>query len=40
MTTLAVAAVGETIGWGARLWAHSSVGVQTELFKMGHADSV
>lgn len=25
MLTLAVAAVGETIGWGARLWAHSSV---------------
>ena len=25
MCTLAIAAMGETIGWGARLWAHSSV---------------
>lgn len=25
MFTVAVAGVGETIGWGARLWAHSSV---------------
>lgn len=26
MITLAVAGMGETIGWAARLWAHSSVG--------------
>jgi hypothetical protein len=25
MFTVALAGVGETIGWGARLWAHSSV---------------
>lgn len=25
MVTLAIAAVGESIGWGGRLWSHSSV---------------
>lgn len=25
MLTLALAASGEAIGWGARLWAHNSV---------------
>jgi hypothetical protein len=30
MITLAVAAAGETIGWGARLWAHSSVNFHPE----------
>jgi len=32
MLTLVVAAVGETVGWGARLWAHSSV-------SLAHGDS-
>jgi len=26
MITLAVAALGESIGWGGRLWAHFAVG--------------
>lgn len=33
MLTLALAAVGETIGWGARLWAHSSVSQTNVKFK-------
>ena len=36
MITVVIAAVGETIGWGARLWAHSSV--RQAIVNMSRAD--